>query len=410
MRTYVRALEQPHSAPRSSDSYPAIATRRWCGASTRPRRSTSASTRSARARSLNRVPGSSPMPFRWTINPYRGCTHACAYCLWGGTRILMADGRTRPLAHVEVGDAIYGTVRAAGAGDYATSPRRACSPSGRASSSPTASSLAERHRAARQRRSPLPRRDGWRYVSGEGHEGPRGRCWAHQQAGPCGSRRSSGMIERDGRSPDGYGTGRGDAVADCRGRLESASGLRVVAVEPSEPGGAHVRHHDRDRRLHRRRRREPQLLRAPHPQVPRFRPGPRLRARDRRQGQRPRGAARRARAALLEGRARRARDQHRPLPVGRGPLQADGRHLGGAARCGRRSGQSLLGADQVAAAAARSAADAPDRAARRSSAPAFRFPRSTSAPGARASRTRRTPARGWRPSPSSTAPGSPPAS
>ncbi|HEX4838638.1 MAG TPA: radical SAM protein [Solirubrobacteraceae bacterium] len=34
-----------------------------------------------RARSvLNRVPGRSPMPFRWTINPYRGCSHACVYC------------------------------------------------------------------------------------------------------------------------------------------------------------------------------------------------------------------------------------------------------------------------------------------------------------------------------------------
>lgn len=29
---------------------------------------------------LNRVPDSSPMPFRWTVNPYRGCTHACRYC------------------------------------------------------------------------------------------------------------------------------------------------------------------------------------------------------------------------------------------------------------------------------------------------------------------------------------------
>jgi len=34
-----------------------------------------------RARSvLNRVPASSRMPFRWTINPYRGCSHACNYC------------------------------------------------------------------------------------------------------------------------------------------------------------------------------------------------------------------------------------------------------------------------------------------------------------------------------------------
>src|ERR1039457_5149458 len=29
---------------------------------------------------LNRVPEASRMPFRWTINPYRGCTHACTYC------------------------------------------------------------------------------------------------------------------------------------------------------------------------------------------------------------------------------------------------------------------------------------------------------------------------------------------
>ncbi|MGH2919341.1 MAG: radical SAM protein [Solirubrobacteraceae bacterium] len=34
-----------------------------------------------RARSvLNPVPKASKMPFRWTINPYRGCTHACLYC------------------------------------------------------------------------------------------------------------------------------------------------------------------------------------------------------------------------------------------------------------------------------------------------------------------------------------------
>ncbi|MDP9243999.1 MAG: hypothetical protein M3O77_02825 [Chloroflexota bacterium] len=26
---------------------------------------------------LNAVPKRSRMPFRWTINPFRGCTHAC---------------------------------------------------------------------------------------------------------------------------------------------------------------------------------------------------------------------------------------------------------------------------------------------------------------------------------------------
>jgi DNA repair photolyase len=60
---------------------------------------------------LNRVPEASAMPFRWTINPYRGCSHACVYCLSGDTRILMADGRHRPLADLRVGDEIYGTER-----------------------------------------------------------------------------------------------------------------------------------------------------------------------------------------------------------------------------------------------------------------------------------------------------------
>ena len=69
-----------------------------------------------RARSIiNPVPEASRMPFRYTINVYRGCSHACTYCLLGDTPILMADGRTKPLEEVRVGDAIYGTV---GVGDY----------------------------------------------------------------------------------------------------------------------------------------------------------------------------------------------------------------------------------------------------------------------------------------------------
>ena len=60
---------------------------------------------------LNQVPKASQMPFRWTINPYRGCSHACTYCASGDTPILLADGRVKPLEDLRIGDAIYGTVR-----------------------------------------------------------------------------------------------------------------------------------------------------------------------------------------------------------------------------------------------------------------------------------------------------------
>ncbi len=49
--------------------------------------------------------------FRWSLNPYRGCFHACAYCQSGDTPILLGDGRTKSLADVRVGDEVYGTVR-----------------------------------------------------------------------------------------------------------------------------------------------------------------------------------------------------------------------------------------------------------------------------------------------------------
>ena len=59
---------------------------------------------------LNHVPGNAgALPFGWTINPYRGCSHACNYCTSPETLILMADGRQKPLWQVEVGDKIYGT-------------------------------------------------------------------------------------------------------------------------------------------------------------------------------------------------------------------------------------------------------------------------------------------------------------
>jgi DNA repair photolyase len=60
---------------------------------------------------LNKVPEASRMPFTWTINPYRGCSHACVYCISGDTLILMTDGRAKPLAEIRVGDMVYGTER-----------------------------------------------------------------------------------------------------------------------------------------------------------------------------------------------------------------------------------------------------------------------------------------------------------
>jgi len=60
---------------------------------------------------LNRVPARSRMPFRWTINPYRGCSHACTFCLEPSTPVLMADGHERPIADLDPGDEIVGTIR-----------------------------------------------------------------------------------------------------------------------------------------------------------------------------------------------------------------------------------------------------------------------------------------------------------
>jgi hypothetical protein len=85
---------------------------------------------------INRVPGNS-LPFNWTINPYRGCSHACTYCCWGDTAILMADGRTKPIAKVETGDRIYGTRVLGRYRRYVTTEVR---PAGRRRSARTASS------------------------------------------------------------------------------------------------------------------------------------------------------------------------------------------------------------------------------------------------------------------------------
>jgi hypothetical protein len=49
--------------------------------------------------------------FDASINPYRRCSHGYVYCMSGDTPILMANGTTRRLQRVRVGDEVYGTVR-----------------------------------------------------------------------------------------------------------------------------------------------------------------------------------------------------------------------------------------------------------------------------------------------------------
>jgi len=62
-----------------------------------------------KARGIITTNDSPDIPFEQSINPYRGCSHGCTYCLWGETPILMGDGSTRPIAQLRVGDEIYGT-------------------------------------------------------------------------------------------------------------------------------------------------------------------------------------------------------------------------------------------------------------------------------------------------------------
>ncbi len=62
-----------------------------------------------RSRSILSKNDSPDLGFSYSVNPYRGCQSACAYCLHGDTQILMGDSRTKRLAELEVGEEIFGT-------------------------------------------------------------------------------------------------------------------------------------------------------------------------------------------------------------------------------------------------------------------------------------------------------------
>jgi DNA repair photolyase len=65
---------------------------------------------------LNKVPEASRVPFRWTINPYRGCTMACTYCFARKTHEYLdldsgTDFETQIVVKTNVGDVLRRELR-----------------------------------------------------------------------------------------------------------------------------------------------------------------------------------------------------------------------------------------------------------------------------------------------------------
>ena len=111
----------------------------------------------------------------------------------------------------------------------------------------------------------------------------------------------------------------------------------------------------------------------------------------------------RAAAAVVEGRAHRDGHEHRPVPVGRGPLPAHARASG--RRCATRATRARSSPSRRCCCATWTCCRRSRRSRR--SARTSRSRRSTRRPGGRPSRTRRTRGRGSRRWPSSTAAGHP---
>jgi DNA repair photolyase len=159
---------------------------------------------------LNRVPGQSRLPFQWTVNPYRGCSHGCRYCLAGDTPVLMADGRTKPIADLRVGDRIYGTELVDGRRRYVTTRVLA-------------------HWTTVKPAFRLTLRDGTQLIASGEHRFLTDQGWRHVAGGACGNRRQ--VIQPGDRL---VGTGR-FALAPKGGFEYRCGYLAGVAAGYGEP-------------------------------------------------------------------------------------------------------------------------------------------------------------------------------
>ncbi|MCI1019913.1 radical SAM protein [Microbacterium sp. C5A9] len=154
---------------------------------------------------LNHVPGASRMPFAWTINPYRGCSHACVYCLSPDTSILCADGRQRPLSDLEIGDEIIGTERHGRYRRYVRTTIQAKWPTRKPA-----------YRVALA--------DGTEIVASGDHRFLTDRGWKHVMDAASGQRPHLTTNNR----LMGYGTGATGAAVGTA--VKSSAGLRVVSI------------------------------------------------------------------------------------------------------------------------------------------------------------------------------------
>ena len=163
---------------------------------------------------INEVPGASQLPFRWTINAYRGCSHACTYCLSGDTPVLLGNGRHVPISELEVGTEIYGTQRV---GSYRAYKRTTV--------------LAKWETIKRAYRVTLA--DGTTLVASGDHRFLTNRGWKHVTGTRRGEGRRPHLTTMDhligtGAFADPATTEKRDVEGD---RIENAAALRVVSVE-----------------------------------------------------------------------------------------------------------------------------------------------------------------------------------